>query len=84
MSQRAAIAGTTAAGTAALVPEIPALGVFDALGPLGKIALGGAIAWMTYSMTGATGAVAMGLGIGLAIDGLIDLTLGPAMQKVSK
>jgi hypothetical protein len=83
MSQRALTASIAAGGTAALVPAIPAFGPINNLGPLGKMLLGGATAWFTYSMTGMTGAVGIGVGIGLAIDGLVDLTVGPAVQNVS-
>lgn len=83
MSQRALIAGSAAASTAALVPELPALGPINALGPLGKIALGAAVAWFTYSQSGTMGAVGIGIGVGLAIDGLVDLTVGPALQNAT-
>lgn len=82
MSQRALTAGASAAGTAALVPKLN-LPVIQTLGPLGKIALGGALAWFTYSMTGTVGAVGIGVGIGLAIDGLVDLTVGPGLQNAT-
>lgn len=83
MSQRALTASLAAGGTAALVPEIPAFGPINNLGPIGKMLLGGAVAWFTYSMAGMTGAIGIGVGIGLVVDGLVDLTVGPAIQSVS-
>lgn len=83
MSQRALTASLAAGGTAALLPELPAFGPVSNLGPLAKMLLGGAVAWFTYGMTGLTGAVGIGIGIGLAIDGLVDLTVGPAIQRAA-
>lgn len=82
MSQRALTAGIAASGTAALLPEL-GFGPIENLGPLGKIALGAAVAWFTMSMSGMTGAIGLGIGVGMAVDGLVDLTVGPAIQRAA-
>lgn len=82
MSQRAITAGATAGGTAALLPELQ-IPVVQTLGPIGKILIGGAIAWFTWQMTGTMGAVGLGLGLGLFIDGVVDLTVGPGLKNVT-
>jgi hypothetical protein len=81
MSQRALTAGAAASGTAALVPSLN-IPVIETLGPLGKVILGGALAWFTYSVTGTTGAVVIGVGVGLLVDGLVDMTIGAGANKV--
>jgi len=81
MSQRALTAGAAASGTAALVPTLN-VPVIENLGPLGKMLLGGALAWFTYSMTGTIGAVAIGVGVGFIVDGLVDLSIGAGASKV--
>lgn len=73
---RRALESTVAASaTVGLVPHLD-VGFLNALGPLGKLALGGALFWFTMNKSGAAMAIGYGIGIGLIVDGLLDLTVG--------
>jgi hypothetical protein len=72
-----------ASATVGLAPALD-IPVINTLGPLGKVAIGGALFWFTMNQNGAAMAVGYGIGIGLVVDGLLDLTLGQVVpQNVS-
>lgn len=72
---RALESSIAAGATVGLVPQLD-IGILNALGPLGKLAIGGALFWFTMNKNGAAMAIGYGIGIGMIVDGLLDLTVG--------
>lgn len=75
MSNRAIIASTTASATVGVLPALN-IGPLNALGPLAKIAIGGALTWFAMTRGGVAWAIGLGLGVGMVVDGVLDLALG--------
>lgn len=69
---RTLTAPIAAAVTAALASQIPFVGTLPAVG---KVAVGAGVAWYARTQDGMLWAAAMGAGVGLAIDGIVELGL---------